>query len=118
VSATVEIFPSVLDLIRRTLVGLKMTRALEVLDQTKRQLESAVKPVRWRSSTSCLPRNSPRARTDGLAGFDFSFQSSLDRNRVLALAKLDFIERNEVIHFVGPPKTVRAISQRHWVSKL
>ena len=38
-SATIEIFPSVLDLIRRTLVGLKMTRALEVLDQTKRQLE-------------------------------------------------------------------------------
>jgi DNA replication protein DnaC len=30
-----------------------------------------------------------------LAGFDFSFQPSLDRNRVLALAQLDFIDRNE-----------------------
>lgn len=38
-SATVEIVPSVLDRIRRTLVGLKMPRALEVLDQTMRQLE-------------------------------------------------------------------------------
>jgi hypothetical protein len=33
-SATLEIVPSVLDRIRRTLVGLKMPRALEVLDQT------------------------------------------------------------------------------------
>jgi DNA replication protein DnaC len=40
-----------------------------------------------------------------LAGFDFSFQPSLDRNRVLALAQLDFIDRNEVIHFLGPPGT-------------
>ena len=38
-SATIEIVPSVLDRIRRTLVGLKMPRALEVLDQTVRQLE-------------------------------------------------------------------------------
>jgi hypothetical protein len=38
-SATVEIVPSVLDRIRGTLVGLKMPRALEVLDQTVRQLE-------------------------------------------------------------------------------
>ncbi|MET4262548.1 DNA replication protein DnaC [Bradyrhizobium sp. S3.12.5] len=37
-----------------------------------------------------------------LAGFDFSFH---DRNRILALAQLDFIERNEVIHFLGPPGT-------------
>ena len=38
-TATLEIVPSVLDPIRRTLVGLKMPRALEVLDQTMRQLE-------------------------------------------------------------------------------
>src|SRR5262249_44138228 len=35
----------------------------------------------------------------------FSFQPSLDRNRILALAQLDFIDRNEVIHFLGPPGT-------------
>jgi hypothetical protein len=39
VTATLEIVSSVLDRIRRTLVGLKMPRALEVLDQTVRQLE-------------------------------------------------------------------------------
>ena len=40
-----------------------------------------------------------------LAGFDFSFQPSLDRNRILALAQLDFVDRNEVIYFLGPPGT-------------
>ena len=53
-----------------------------------------------------------------LAGFDFSFQPSLDRNRVLALAQPDFIERNEVIHFLDRLEPARAISQRHWVLKL
>ena len=40
-----------------------------------------------------------------LAGFDFSFQPSLDRNRILTLAQLDFVDRNEVVHFLGPPGT-------------
>jgi len=40
-----------------------------------------------------------------LAGFDFSFQPNLDRNRILALAQLDFIERRQVVHFLGPPGT-------------
>ena len=38
-NATTKIVPSVLDRIRKTLVGLKMPRALEFLDQTVRQLE-------------------------------------------------------------------------------
>ena len=37
-----------------------------------------------------------------LAGFDFSFQPSLDRNRIMALAGLDFIGRAEVVHHLGP----------------
>jgi DNA replication protein DnaC len=40
-----------------------------------------------------------------LAGFDFSFQHSLDKNRIMALAELEFIDRNEVVHFLGPPGT-------------
>ena len=40
-----------------------------------------------------------------LAGFDFTFQPSLDRNRVLALAQLDFVDRHEVVHLLGPPGT-------------
>ena len=38
-----------------------------------------------------------------LAGFDFSFQPSLDKNRIMALAELSFIDRAEVLHLVGPP---------------
>ena len=40
-----------------------------------------------------------------LAGFDFSFQPSLDRERILALAELQFVDRREVVHFLGPPGT-------------
>ena len=40
-----------------------------------------------------------------LAGFDFAFQPSLDKSRVLALAELEFIDRAEVVHLLGPPGT-------------
>ena len=38
-----------------------------------------------------------------LAGCDFTLQPSLDRNRILALAPLEFINRHEVVHFLGQP---------------
>ena len=44
-----------------------------------------------------------------LSGFDFSLQPSLDRNRVLALAQLDFIDRHEVVHFIGQSVTGKVI---------
>ena len=40
-----------------------------------------------------------------LASVDFSFQPSLDRNRILSLAQLAFIARNEVVHLLSPPGT-------------
>lgn len=40
-----------------------------------------------------------------LESFDFSFQPSLDRRRIMALAQLEFIKRAEVLHFFGPPGT-------------
>src|ERR1700712_5608762 len=40
-----------------------------------------------------------------LTGFDFTFQPSLDRNRIMALAQLDFIDRHEVVHFIGQSGT-------------
>ena len=40
-----------------------------------------------------------------LSGFDFAFQPSLDRNRILALAQLDFIDRHEVVHLIGQSGT-------------
>jgi DNA replication protein DnaC len=119
VTATLEIVPSVLDRIRRTLVGLKMPRALEVLDQTVRQLErgetSALEVIDTLFAEELTLRENRRVKmalrmaklstVKTLAGFDFSFQPSLDRNRILALAQLDFINGNEVIHFLGPPGT-------------
>ena len=40
-----------------------------------------------------------------LAGFDFAFQPSLDKNRILALAELTFIDRAEVVHLLGPTES-------------
>ena len=40
-----------------------------------------------------------------LASFDFAFQPSLERNRILALAGLDFIDRHEVVHLIGQSGT-------------
>ena len=100
---TLEIVPSVLR-IRRTLVGLKMPRALEVLDQTVRQLErgeaSALEVIDTLFAEELSLRENRRVKmalrmaklstVKTLTGFDFSFQPSLDRNRILALAQLDF----------------------------
>jgi DNA replication protein DnaC len=116
---SLEIVPSVLDRIRKTLVGLKMPRALEVLDQAVRQLErgetSALEVIDTLFAEELTLRENRRVKmalrmaklstVKTLAGFDFSFQPSLDRNRILALAQLDFIGRNEVIHLLGPPGT-------------
>jgi DNA replication protein DnaC len=40
-----------------------------------------------------------------LASFDFAFQPSLDRTRILALAELKFSDRAEAVHLLGPPGT-------------
>ena len=114
-----EIVPAILEQIRRTLVGLRMPRALEVLDRTVRQLErgevSPLDAIDTLLAEELTVRESRRIKTalvmarltavKTLAGFDFSFQPSLDRNRVLTLAQLEFIDRNEVLHVLGPPGT-------------
>jgi DNA replication protein DnaC len=118
-SAASEIMPSVIERIRRTLVGLKMPRALEVLDQVVRQLErgevSALEALDTLLAEELLRRENRRIKTalvmarlstiKTLAGFDFSFQPSLDRSRIMTLAQLEFIDRHEAVHFVGPPGT-------------
>lgn len=110
---------SLLDRIRRTLVGLKMPRALELLDQSVRRLEcgeaSALDVIDTLLAEELTLRESRRIKTalmmarlstiKTLAGFDFTFQPSLDRHRILTLAELQFIDRNEVVHFLGPPGT-------------
>jgi DNA replication protein DnaC len=108
---------SLVDRIRRHLVGLKMPRALEVLDHTLRRLEcgeiGAPEALEALLGEELTLREGRRVRAalkmsrllniKTLTGFDFSFQPSLDRNRILTLAQLDFIGRHEAVHFLGQP---------------
>ncbi|WP_293573646.1 IS21-like element helper ATPase IstB [Phaeobacter sp.] len=108
-----------LDRIRGALVGLKMPRALEALDHTMQKLEqgeiSGIEALDALLSEEYATRETRRIDValktaklmpiKTLEGFDFTFQPSLDRERIAALAQLDFIRRAEVVHFLGPPGT-------------
>ena len=107
------------DNIRHSLVGLKMPRALEMLDATLRRIEQGeidgIEAIDDLLAEELSLRENRRVKAalrmarlpivKTLAGFDFAFQPSLDRNRIMALAGLDFINRAEVIHLLGPPGT-------------
>ena len=107
----------VLDRIASHLVGLRMPRALEALDHTVHQIEKGeLSPLEAIDSLLAEELSVRESRRIGVAmttarlsppktleGFDFAFQPSLDRDRIMALAQLDFIERAEVVHFLGPP---------------
>jgi len=111
--------PAVIDRIRRNLVGLKMPRALEILDVTLRGIErgetSALEAIDVLLTEELTLRENRRVKMalimarlsaiKTLAGFDFSFQPSLDKSRIMALAELQFIDRAEVVHLIGPPGT-------------
>lgn len=111
--------PSPLDRIRRHLVGLKMPRALEALDHTLQRLEhgetSVLDVLETLLGEEFTTRETRRIKMalqtarlgsiKTLAGYDFSFQPGLDRNRILALAQLEFITRRQAVHFLGPPGT-------------
>jgi DNA replication protein DnaC len=103
--------------IRQHLVGLRMPRSLEMLDHVQRQLErgeiSALDAIDTLLGEELSLREGRRVKAalkmgrlltiKTLAGFDFSFQPSLDRGRIMAIAQLDFIDRHEVVHFLGQP---------------
>jgi DNA replication protein DnaC len=105
--------------IRRHLVGLRMPRALETLDHLVQQIErgqlSTLEAIELLLAEEITIRESRRIKAalqmarlgavKTLSGFDFSFQPSLDRNRIMALAALDFIDRHEVVHFIGQSGT-------------
>jgi DNA replication protein DnaC len=109
----------VVDRVRRHMVQLNMPRALEALDATLRSVEqgelSALEALEQLLGEELTMRETRRikialmtARLGSLKtldGFDFSFQPSLDKNRIMALAELEFINRSEVVHFLGPPGT-------------
>ena len=108
-----------LESIRKSLVGLKMPRALEMLDVTLRRIEqgelNGIEALDHLLMEELTLRESRRIKAalmmarlttvKTLAGFDFAFQPSLDRNRILALAELKFIDRAEAVHLLGPPGT-------------
>jgi DNA replication protein DnaC len=111
--------PSPIERIRGHLVGLRMPRALETLDHIVQQLErgqiSTIEAIESLLAEEITIRESRRikaalqmarlATIKTLSGFDFSFQPSLDRNSIMALAGLDFIDRHEVVHFIGQSGT-------------
>jgi DNA replication protein DnaC len=111
--------PPALERIRRTLIALRMPRALELLDHAVQQLErgeaSALELIDTLLAEELSVRETRRIKTalmmarlstiKTLDSFDFSFQPSLDRERILALAELQFVDRREVVHFLGPPGT-------------
>jgi hypothetical protein len=120
---------SLVERVKANLVALKMPRALEILDVTMRGVErgeiGALEAVDALLLEELTVRESRRikmavqmaklAAIKTLAGFDFAFQPSLDKNRILALAGLQFIDRAEAVHLIGPNGvTVRyGIAQRH-----
>jgi DNA replication protein DnaC len=75
--------------------------ALELIDMLLAEELS----VRETSRIKTALRMGRLATIKTLSGFDFSFQPSLDRGRILALAELQFATRREVVHFLGPPGT-------------
>ena len=117
--STIDTATGVVDRIKRSLVGLKMPMALEIVDVILRRIErgevSALEAIDLLLFEELTLRETRRVKTalvmarlstiKTLTSFDFAFQPTLDRSRVLALAELKFIERAEVLHFLGPPGT-------------
>jgi len=106
-----------LNAIRQHLVSLKFSAALEVLDQAVERLENdEISPLEALESILSHEQNvreTRRVKTQlrtsrllqhkTLDTFDFAFQPTIDKQRVLTLAELGFIARQQAIHLLGPP---------------
>jgi DNA replication protein DnaC len=116
--------------VKQHLVDLKMASALEVLDGIVGRLErneiSSLEALESLLAEENTLRESRRIRAQlmtsrltnikTLGSFDFSFQPTLDRNRIQTLAELGFIERHQTVHLLGPPgvgKSHLAIALHH-----
>ena len=100
---------STLEAVKQHLVNLKMAAALDVLDsvldQVERQQLSTLEALDCLLAEEYTRRETRRIRAQlmtsrlthikTLESFDFSFQPSLDRNRILTLAELSFIDRRQ-----------------------
>ena len=110
---------SLLDRIKTSMVGLKMPRAIEVVDACVSRLDhgeiTALEAIEQLLLEELTFRENRRIKTalvmgrlgsiKTLAGYDFSFQPSLGKARIMALAELNFVDRCEVVHLLGPPGT-------------
>jgi len=110
---------SSLERIRRHLVGLKMACALEYLQDTVQRIErgelSTLEAIEALLGEELTTRQSRRIKMalqtarltsiKTLGAYDFSFQPSLDRQQILALGELDFVQRHQALHLLGPPGT-------------
>jgi DNA replication protein DnaC len=108
---------SLLDRIKISMVGLRMPRGIEVADTSVGRLDrgkiTPLELVEQLLLEELTFREDRRIRTalrmgglnavKTLTGYDFSFQPALDKARILALAELNFVERCEVVHLLGPP---------------
>ena len=109
--------PATLARVRQHLVQLKLPCALEVLDDTMARVEqgklTVLEAIDVLLNDECANRETRRIKAarmtarltqvKTLDSFDFSFQPGLDRNRILTLAQLGFIDRHQSVHFLGPP---------------
>ena len=117
---TSELSPDApIERIRHHLVGLRMPRALETLDHLVAQIErgqlGTIEAIEMLLAEELTIRETRRIKAalqmarlsvvKTLSSFDFAFQPSLERNRILALAQLDFIDRREVVHLIGQSGT-------------
>ncbi len=103
--------------IRDSLVGLRMPRALEVLDHVLKRLDGAGREHGGSTAVDAIDEllfeeyssregrrvtmalNTARLLPiETLESFDFTFQPSLDRNRIMTMAQLEFIDRAEAVH--------------------
>jgi DNA replication protein DnaC len=110
---------SSLERIRRHLVGLKMPCALEYLSDTVQRIErgelSTLEAIEALLGEELTTRQSRRIKMalqtarlttiKTLAAYEFSFQPSLDRQQILTLGELEFVQRRQALHLLGPPGT-------------
>lgn len=108
---------STVERVKQHLVDLKMASALEVLDSILTRVErdelSTLEALEALLVEESTLRESRRIRAQlmtsrlthikTLESFDFSFQPTLDRNRILTLAELGFVDQRQTVHLLGPP---------------
>lgn len=90
-----------------------MPRALEGLDATLQRFEQGDSSTLEGLGEEFTPRETRRIKMalqtarrgtiKTLARYDFSFQPSLERDRIMARAQLEWIARRQTGHFMGPP---------------